>query len=77
MYLLLYLQLLRKNPLRRLGHGTDDYQELKNQKFWKHINWDFDGLMTRSIKPPFKPELVRFPVLLLVFQNRLFNAVNI
>lgn len=35
----LILQLLNRNPMRRLGAGPKDSQEIKEHAFFKDINW--------------------------------------
>ncbi|XP_066466619.1 serine/threonine-protein kinase N3 [Tiliqua scincoides] len=48
-------KLLRKCPDRRLGAGAGDAEEIKNQPFFKEIDWD--ALFARTVKPPFVPTL--------------------
>jgi len=50
------LQLLRKNPDRRLGSSERDAEDVKKQAFFRHIAWD--DLLLRRVKPPFVPVIV-------------------
>ena len=53
-----YLQLLRKNPDRRLGASEKDAEDVKKQAFFRNVSWD--DLLMRKIKPPFVPTIVSF-----------------
>lgn len=55
-YLYILLQLLRKNPDRRLGSSERDAEDVKKQAFFRHIAWD--DLLLRRVKPPFVPVIV-------------------
>ncbi|KAI9734674.1 MAG: Serine/threonine-protein kinase [Cirrosporium novae-zelandiae] len=46
--------LLNRNPRHRLG-ALDDASELKRHPFFADIDWD--ALMKKDVKPPFKPKL--------------------
>lgn len=48
-------KLLRRNPERRLGASDRDAEDIKRQPYFRHIEWD--KLLRREIKPPFKPKL--------------------
>jgi protein kinase N len=50
------LQLLRKNPDRRLGSSERDAEDVKKQAFFRTIQWD--ELLLRRVKPPFVPTVV-------------------
>jgi len=50
------LQLLRKNPERRLGSSERDAEDVKKQAFFRSIVWD--DLLLRKVKPPFVPTIV-------------------
>lgn len=50
------LQLLRKNPERRLGSSERDAEDVKKQAFFRNIQWD--DLLLRKVKPPFVPTVV-------------------
>lgn len=50
------LQLLRKNPERRLGSSERDAEDVKKQAFFRYIAWD--DLLLRKVKPPFVPTIV-------------------
>lgn len=48
--------LLVKDPLKRLGGGPEDANEIKQHIFFSPINWtDLEG---RKIAPPFKPQVM-------------------
>lgn len=51
-------RLLRRNVSLRLGASAKDAAEVKEQLFFKCIN--FDDLLQRKIKPPFVPKIVSF-----------------
>lgn len=53
---LLNLQLLRKNPERRLGASERDAEDVKKQAFFRHVHWE--DLLARRLKPPFVPTIV-------------------
>ena len=50
----LIVQLLNRNPRKRLGAGPSDSEEIKNHPFFKSINWDHAS--KRKLKPP-KPHI--------------------
>ena len=50
------LQLLRKNPDRRLGASERDAEDVKKQAFFRNVNWE--ELLMRKVKPPFVPTVV-------------------
>uniref|UniRef100_A0A1I7X3N4 Non-specific serine/threonine protein kinase n=1 Tax=Heterorhabditis bacteriophora TaxID=37862 RepID=A0A1I7X3N4_HETBA len=50
-------RLMRKNPEKRLGNGEKDAEDVKHQRFFKHINWEWDRLLTREVKPKFVPNI--------------------
>ncbi|XP_019848649.1 PREDICTED: ribosomal protein S6 kinase alpha-3 [Amphimedon queenslandica] len=45
--------LFKRNPLNRLGYGTNGIDNIKAHPFFKSINWD--KLYKREVMPPFKP----------------------
>lgn len=45
--------MLVRDPKHRLGSGPDDSKEIKKHAFWNEIDWD--KLLNKQIKPPFKP----------------------
>ncbi|CAG09639.1 unnamed protein product, partial [Tetraodon nigroviridis] len=49
------LQLLKKNPLKRLGAGERDAKEVKGDPFFETVDWE--ALLTRRAKPPFLPSI--------------------
>ncbi|XP_067428674.1 serine/threonine-protein kinase N2-like isoform X1 [Thunnus thynnus] len=48
-------KLLKKNPLKRLGAGERDANELKGEKFFETIDWE--ALLAKKVKPPFLPSI--------------------
>ena len=50
------LQLLTRDPTRRLGAGPEDAEEIKRHLFFKDMNWD--DLLNKRIAPPFFPAVV-------------------
>ena len=51
-------RLLRRNPERRLGSNLQDADDIKKQSFFKvnGINWDY--LLIKNVKPPFRPNII-------------------
>ncbi|KAI5067487.1 hypothetical protein GOP47_0018015 [Adiantum capillus-veneris] len=47
--------LLQKDPIKRLGSGTNRSDEIKQHKWFKCINWN--KLEARAIQPKFRPEV--------------------
>ncbi len=58
LYACVFLQLLRKNPERRLGASERDAEDVKKQAFFRNVNWD--ELLMRKVKPPFVPTVVSY-----------------
>uniref|UniRef100_A0A8R1DWL4 protein kinase C n=1 Tax=Caenorhabditis japonica TaxID=281687 RepID=A0A8R1DWL4_CAEJA len=50
-------RLLRKMPEKRLGYGDRDAEDIKIQRFFRHISWEWEKLLNREIRPPFQPQL--------------------
>uniref|UniRef100_A0A4W6CQD3 Protein kinase N3 n=1 Tax=Lates calcarifer TaxID=8187 RepID=A0A4W6CQD3_LATCA len=48
-------KLLKKNPLKRLGAGERDANEVKGEKFFEAIDWE--ALLAKKVKPPFLPSI--------------------
>ncbi|XP_028269225.1 serine/threonine-protein kinase N2-like isoform X2 [Parambassis ranga] len=48
-------KLLKKNPLKRLGAGERDANEVKGEKFFQTIDWE--ALLAKKLKPPFLPSI--------------------
>uniref|UniRef100_A0A3Q1I6H4 Protein kinase N3 n=1 Tax=Anabas testudineus TaxID=64144 RepID=A0A3Q1I6H4_ANATE len=48
-------KLLKKNPLKRLGAGERDANEVKGEKFFETIDWE--ALLAKKMKPPFLPSI--------------------
>uniref|UniRef100_A0A1I7U0W1 protein kinase C n=1 Tax=Caenorhabditis tropicalis TaxID=1561998 RepID=A0A1I7U0W1_9PELO len=50
-------RLLRKVPEKRLGWGDRDAEDIKIQRFFRHISWEWDKLLNRELRPPFQPQI--------------------
>ncbi|XP_039859361.1 serine/threonine-protein kinase N2-like [Simochromis diagramma] len=48
-------KLLKKNPLKRLGAGERDANEVKGEKFFETIDWE--ALLAKKVTPPFLPSI--------------------
>ncbi|KAL7391408.1 hypothetical protein ABVT39_008987 [Epinephelus coioides] len=48
-------KLLKKNPLKRIGAGERDANEVKGEKFFETIDWE--ALLAKKVKPPFLPSI--------------------
>ena len=48
-------KLLTPNPKKRLGHGVDGAQKVKQHPFFQNVNWE--KYYNKEINPPFIPEL--------------------
>ncbi|KAM9360896.1 serine/threonine-protein kinase N2-like [Symphorus nematophorus] len=48
-------KLLKKNPLKRLGAGERDANEVKGEKFFETIDWE--ALLAKKLTPPFLPSI--------------------
>ncbi|XP_029915279.1 serine/threonine-protein kinase N2-like [Myripristis murdjan] len=48
-------KLLKKNPVKRLGAGERDANEVKGEKFFETIDWE--ALLAKKVKPPFLPSI--------------------
>lgn len=55
--MLICLQLLTRDPNRRLGSTKEDAEEIKRQPFFKDVN--FDDVLHKRIPPPYLPTIVR------------------
>lgn len=51
------MQLLTRDPTRRLGSGKGDAEEIKRHPFFKDVNWD--DVINKRIPPPYFPQIVR------------------
>lgn len=49
------VQLLQKDPSKRLGSGTSGSDDIKGHKWFKSISWK--KLEARQIQPAFKPDV--------------------
>lgn len=52
----IFLQLLTRDPLRRLGSGKADAEEIKRHPFFKDVS--FDDVLNKRIPPPYFPTIV-------------------
>ncbi|KRZ68678.1 Serine/threonine-protein kinase N2 [Trichinella papuae] len=50
-------RLLRKNPAKRLGSTEADAEEVKKQRFFRLIDWQWDDLLAKKLKPKFIPTI--------------------
>lgn len=50
------MQLLTRDPARRLGAGPDDALEIKRHPFFRSVDWD--AMLQKRIPPPFFPQIV-------------------
>lgn len=50
------MQLLTRDPNRRLGAGKEDAEEVKKHPFFKDVN--FDDILHKRIPPPYFPTVV-------------------
>ena len=49
-------KLLQKSPLKRLGAGPNDANDVEKHAFFRHTDWD--GMMHKSVPAPFVPKLI-------------------
>ncbi len=60
------VQLLTRDPTRRLGSGKADAEEIKRHPFFKDVN--FDDVLNKRIPPPYFPTIVRQIALSLAYR---------
>lgn len=48
-------QLLERDPIKRLGSGPEDGDEIRRHPLWNLVEWD--KVLKKQIKPPFKPQV--------------------
>ena len=70
----LITKLLNLDPKKRLGSGSNGFNNLKNHKYFEDINWD--DLENKKIKPPFIP-VIDNPLDLKYFDRMFVDEVNI
>jgi len=66
----LLLQLLERDPNKRIGSDFDDAEEIKTHQFFEGVQWM--KFLSREIDPPFKPP-VRDPMDISQFDERFTN----
>lgn len=49
------LQLLTRDPTKRLGAGRSDAAEIKEHPFFRGVNWD--DMLAKRVPPPFYPTI--------------------
>lgn len=67
------MQLLRKNPERRLGSSERDAEDVKKQAFFRNIPWE--DLLLRRFKPPFVPTVVSSHITRLEWRRRYYSIL--
>jgi len=50
-------RLMRKSPEKRIGTGEGDAADVKKQRFFGLINWEWEKLLARQIRPDFVPRI--------------------
>ncbi|KAL7078317.1 hypothetical protein ACQ4LE_001925 [Meloidogyne hapla] len=50
-------RLMRKKPEKRLGASEEDAKEIKKQRFFVHIQWEWEKLLSKQIRPKFVPSI--------------------
>jgi hypothetical protein len=56
MHTWLYLQLLVKDPSKRLGSTRTDAKDIKKEPYFEGVDWE--AMLRLEIEPPFKPNVV-------------------
>lgn len=49
---------MTRDPIRRLGSGKTDAEEIKRHPFFKDVN--FDDVLNKRIPPPYFPTIVSY-----------------
>lgn len=56
--LIIFDQLLTKNPQKRLGSGENGEKNVRDHIFFRRIDWN--KIESREVQPPYKPKIVIF-----------------
>ena len=51
------MQLLNKNPARRLGGGSSDAEEVRRHAYFTGVDWN--AILQKTVQPPYVPIIVR------------------
>ena len=66
-------KLIRRNAKERLGAGPGDAEDIKKHPFFAGIDWV--KLYNKELTPPFRPEVVRHPPVLLFLKVESFSLL--
>ncbi|CAK5072759.1 unnamed protein product [Meloidogyne enterolobii] len=51
------IAIMRRKPEKRLGASEEDAKEIKKQRFFVHIQWEWEKLLSKQIRPKFVPSI--------------------